>query len=83
MYDCPKTSFGLFREILSTKEPPCKGRQSGANNVIEVEVFLSFSCREIRCSTPRYGPTSATGTTKPQTHPAPLSALADGTTLYL
>ena len=81
--NCPKTSFYLFREILSSKERPCKGREAGMQAFSFSPLVISFSCREARCSTHRNAPTSATGFTKHQTHPAPLSAVADGSPLYL
>ena len=37
--------------------------------VVYVVVRGKFSCKEIRRSTPRNTPTSATGTTKPPPHP--------------
>ena len=78
-----KTTSGLFWKPLIPKERHFKGREARANIVADVVLVLSLSNREIRSSTLRYGPTSGTGTTKHQTHPAPLSAVADGATLYL
>ena len=79
----PKTSFTLFRKLLRSKERPCKGREAGIQAFSFSPLVISFSCREIRCSTLRNASTSATGTTKHQTHPAPLSAVAGGSPLYL
>ena len=78
-----KTTSGLFWKPLIPKERPFKGRASGLDASKFCLLILSISCKEIRCSTPRYGPNSGTGTTKHQTHPAPLSAVTDGAPLYL
>ena len=78
-----KTTSGLFWKPLIPKERPFKGREARANIVVDVVLVFSLSNREIRCSTPPDGPTSGTGTTKHQTHPAPLSAVADRARLYL
>ena len=78
-----KTSFGLFRKPLILKERPWRGAQPKHRVGSSHCDSGHLKSREIRCSTPSAAPTSATGTTKHQTHPAPISPVTDGAPLYL